>query len=224
MLCELSRKSKKMSISFPLSILDTWPGWTTKFELLYRQEKSRQKNGVTRVKDFGTPLWTMAASTRSLSRKELDQWRARLESLEGSENTIKGYSLSRCWPIAYPGGAWPTGDSFDGISATVFEVGSGGRSLRVDLLPAGYVLSEGDMISVATASGERLFRVLEEVTCNGSGVSPEFDVIPHLPADLAVNDQVRVTRPFCLMTMDSASTESDDNGRGRVSFQATEYR
>lgn len=215
-----------MTITYPLDILATWPGWTRKFELLKRQEVSRQKNGVTRVKDFGTHLWTMSASTRSLSRRELDQLRATLDALDGAEGTFKGYSLSRCWPIAYPGGAWPTGASFNGVSATVHTVGEGGKSLRIDLLPVGFVVSQADMVSVATASGERLFRVVEASTADGSGITPEFELRPHLPSDIAVNDLVRVTRPYCLMTINpgSISSDSDDSGRGRISFQATEYR
>ena len=217
-----------MSLTYPLDILADWPGWTTSFDLLWRQEQSRQANGVTRVKDFGEPLWRMTASTRSLSRPELDHWRARLNALENGIKTFKGYPLSRCYPIAYPRGTWPTGAAFDGVSATVYSIGADNKSLAVDMLPAGFVFSVGDFISVAYSAGTKfaLLQVMETATASGAGVTPEFEVRPHLPIGLAVDDVVSVRRPHCLMTLvpGSVASESEDNGRGKISFSAVEYR
>lgn len=215
-----------MALSYPLDILADWPGWVTKFELMWRQEVSRTQAGVTRVKDFGEPLWTMSASTRSLSRRELDYWRARLDALEGGLKTFKGYPLSRCWPIAYPGGSWPTGVAFDGVSAVVHTVSST-NSLRLKSLPAGYVVSVGDMLSIAHSTTKYcLVRAMETVTADGSGITAAFEVRPHLAIGVAANDVVSVKRPHCPMTLvpGSVSASSEDNGRGKISFDAVEYR
>lgn len=217
-----------MSLTYPLDILATWPGWTPTFKLMWRQEQSRQANGVTRTKDLGDPLWHLKATSKSLSRRELDQWRARLDALENGNQTFKGYSLSRCWPIAYPGGSWPTGGSFDGVSATVYAVGGDNKSLQVDLLPAAYKISVGDMLSITygSPSKQSLHRVTEDVTASGAGVSPAFSVQPHLPVGVVVDNLVAVKRPYCLMTLvpGSVSDDSDDSGRGKISFEAMEYR
>jgi hypothetical protein len=198
-----------MAITYPLDILtDAWPGWVTNFELRWRQEVSRTQAGVTRV------------------RAELDYWRARLDALEGGLKTFKGTPLSRYYPVAYPRGSWPTGVSFDGVSAQVHTVSST-NSLRLKLLPAAYVVSVGDMISIAHSSTKQcLVRAMETVTADGSGITAAFEVRPHLAVGVAANDVVSVKRPWCPMTLvpGSLATSSEDNGRGKISFDAVEYR
>ena len=219
-----------MSISYPQDILASFPGWSVEFDLAWRQEQSRQANGRTIVKDFGSPLWRAGYQSRSLSINELDYWRARLVSLENGLQTFKGIPLSRCYPILYPNGTWPTGGSFDGVSATIASIGSGNKSLTVDLLPAAYQFSVGDYISIAYSSAPTkygLHQVMEAATADGSGISGEFEVRPHLWPGMAVNDLVTVKRPFCIMAIvpGSISSASDaQTGRGSVSFQAIEAR
>jgi hypothetical protein len=216
-----------MAIVYPLDILATWPGWTTEFEQFSRDELSRQTNGVTRSKNLGSPLWRLSAVTRSLSINLLDEWRARLNALESGQQQFKGYSLSRCFPIAYPGGTWPTGGSFDGISATVYAVGSGNKSLRVDLLPAGFQLRVGDLLQVAHGDDLDVYGVQEAVTASAGGITPEFEVRPHLWPGVAVDNLVSVKRPWCSMTIvpGSISSSADlQTGRGTISFQAMESR
>lgn len=217
-----------MAMSFPLDFLPQWPGWSTEFDLQWRKEVSRQGSGATRVKDFGAPLWRAKYETRTLFRpSQLDYWRAVLSSLDGGERTFKAYQIARTYPIAYPSGSWPTGALFDGESATVHTVGVDNKSLRVDLLPAGYTVSVGDFLSIEYGSPTRYFlcQAVEAATADGFGVTPSFEVRPHLPVGLAVDGIVRVKRPFCLMTVDPGSVSMPSNllGRGAISFSATQY-
>lgn len=212
-----------MTITYPLDILADFPGWTPEFELLWRQEQSRQANGVTRVKDFGSPLWRLSASSRPLSPNELDFWRARLDALENGLQQFKGYPLSRCFPIAYPNGAWPTGGAFSGTTAAVNSINANRKSITLKSLPAGYKLSIGDMIQI----GRNLHRVQEAATANGSGITGAFEIRPHLWPETVINDPVSVKRPACLMTIvpgSIASSADPQTGRGTVSFQAIEAR
>lgn len=218
-----------MSLSFPLDFLATWPGWSVSFDLTWRKEVSRQASGAARTKDLGTPLWRARYQTRDLFRpSQLDYWRAVFNSMDGGEKTFKAWPIARSYPIAYPNGSWPTGVSFDGVSATVHTVGVDNKSLRVDLLPAGYVVSVGDFLSVEYGSPTKYFlcQAVESATADGSGVTPSFEVRPHLPVGLAVDGIVRVRRPFCLMTIDpgTLSIPSNLSGRGSITFDATEYR
>lgn len=219
-----------MALPDILDPLADFPGWTTSFELLWRQEQSRTAGGVTLVKDFGSPLWQGAWQSKSLSPNELDAWRARLDALENGMKTFKGYPLSRCYPIAYPKGAWPTGGSFNGRTATVYAVGAGNKSLRVDLLPAGFQLRVGDMLQVthgASPTRYDLYRVQEAATAIAGGITPEFEVRPHLWPGVAVDNLVSIYRPFCLMAIvpgSIASQADPQTGRGTVSFQAIEAR
>jgi hypothetical protein len=218
-----------MALSFPLDFLPNWPGWSTEFDLMWRKEVSRQANGATRKKDLGTPLWHAKFETRDLFRpSELDYWRAVLNSMDGGEATFRGYQIARSYPILYPNGSWPTGVSFNGETATVHTVGGDNKSLRVDLLPVGYTISVGDFLSVEYATGTKYFlcQAVEAAIADGSGVTPSFEVRPHLPPGLAVDGIVRVKRPFCLMTIDTDTLSIPANllGRGKISFEATECR
>lgn len=218
-----------MALSFPLNFLPDFPGWSTQFDLQWRKEQSRQGNGATRKKDLGTPLWRAKYQTRDLFRpSDLDYWRAVLNSMDGGEATFRGYNIARSFPILYPNGSWPTGVSFDGESATVHTVGVNNKSLRIDLLPAGYTISVGDFLSIEYGSPTKYFlcQAVESATADGSGVTPTFEVRPHLPVGLAVDGIVRVKRPFCEMTIDTDTLSIPANliGRGAISFEATEYR
>jgi hypothetical protein len=108
-----------MSLSEPFDILADFPGFTTVFQPLYRQEQSRTAGGKTYVKDLGDPLWTLTAQSRQMKPNELDYWRARLNAMENGLAMFRGYSMSRTYPIKYPRGSWPTGLAFDGVSASL---------------------------------------------------------------------------------------------------------
>lgn len=214
-----------MTLSEPFDLLPDFPGWVTKFELRYRQEQSRTAGGRTLVKDMGSPLWQLAAQTKVLRPNELDYWRARLAALENGLKTFWGYPLSRTYPISYPKGSWPTAGAFDGVSASLASINANRRAVAVGDLPAGFKLSVGDFISI---DGD-LHQAMEAATANGSGLTPQFEIRPHLWPDMAIGfpaPVVSVYRPACLMAVVPGSISADAglNGWGSVSFQAIEAR
>lgn len=203
-----------MAITYPIDLLAGFPGWSTDFSLLWRQEHSRHASGRTRVKDFGTPIWQANYVSTTLSANVLDAWRARLASLENGLNTFTGYSLSRCRPILHPGSSvLPEG--------AVDTVGADNKSLRVSGL-TDITLSIGDMIQV----GSYLYQVMEEAAAV-AGLTPLFEVRPHLATGAAALDVVKITKPSVAMTIvpGSVSASADPRtGRGSISFQAIEAR
>ena len=216
-----------MSLSEPFDLLADLPGWTTQFEVAWRQEQSRAAGGRTYVKDLGDPLWALTAQSRPLSPNELDYWRARLNAMENGLATFWGYSMSRCYPIKYPRGTWSTGAGFDG-NATLNSVGANNKSVSISGLPVGYVVSAGDYIQIGDAD---LHHVVEDATSNGSGITPEFEVRPHIWPGVDANDSpapiVKVKRPACIMAIVPGSVQSQadpQTGWGAVSFQAMEAR
>ncbi|MET0721032.1 MAG: hypothetical protein ABWY64_09380 [Tardiphaga sp.] len=210
-----------MAITYPINLLPGFPGWTTGFSLRWRQEQSTQASGRILVKDMGAPLWTLRAASKVLSPNNLDAWRARLEALENGLQQFWGYPMTRCYPIAYPNGSWPTGVAFNG-TGIVAAVNANRKAISVQALPAGFVLSVGDYVSVA---GD-LHQVMEAATANGSGVTPQFEIRPHLWPAAAVGAAASVARPSCLMAIVPGSLSSDAqlNGWGSISFQAIEAR
>lgn len=202
-----------MALTYPLDLLAGFPGWTTEFEPAFRQEQSRQANGVTRVKDLGSPIWRGAWQSRILKPNELDYWRARLESLEGGLKTFRGYSLSRCRPIAHPGAsALPQG--------SLHTIGAHRNSIRVNGIP-NVTLSIGDIIQI----GDRDIHRVQEPAAGA--LTALFEVRPHLWPGVATGASVRLVTPSCIMTVVQGSVSSAADpmtGEGTISFQGMEAR
>ncbi|MET4721910.1 hypothetical protein ABIF63_006016 [Bradyrhizobium japonicum] len=213
-----------MSIgSEPFELLADFPGWTTGFDLQARQEQSRSASGVTYVKDLGPPLWTLKAQSKVLPPNVLDHWRARLKVLEGGLYTFLGYPLSRVYPISYPKGSWPTGGSFDGVSAALLSINANRKAVRLEDLPAGFKFVIGDYLAI----GVDLHQVVEATTADGGGITPEFELRPHIwPGVTAGASAVKVYRPACVMALvpGSVSTDASLSGWGSIAFQGIEIR
>lgn len=203
-----------MAITEPLNLLDGFPGWSTSFELMARQEQSRHASGRTRVKDFGSPIWMGTWVSRTLSPNLLDEWHARLSAAAIDQMTFWGRPLSRCRPIKHPGqSALPVG--------SLQTIGANNKSARVSGLP-GIALSIGDMVQV----GNNLHRVLEPAAAV-AGLTPLFELRPHFWPGTATGQPVLISKPSCLMVIvpGSVSAAGDARtGRGPVSFQAMEAR
>lgn len=202
-----------MTITYPLDFLPEFPGWSTEFEPLFRQEYSRQGNGATIGKDFGSPLWRGAWTSRRLSANALDYWRARLESLEGVLKTFRAFPTSRCRPIMHSGAsALP--------AATLHAINLDGKQIAVAGL-AGITLSPGDMLQIGAGD---LHRVMEPAS--GTPTGP-FEVRPHIWPGVVIGAAVKISKPSCIMSIvpGTVSTTADAvTGRGTVGFEGIEVR
>lgn len=206
-----------MAVTFPLDLLEDMKGigWSTSFELVYRQEQSRHASGRIRVKDYGTPIWTATYSTKNLSPNRLDFWKARLGLLENGLNTFYAYPTSRCWPIKHPNGL-----GLNTLTAEINSINGNNKELSLKSIE-NLNLSIGDYLSV----NNRLYQVMEDSSTGNSGQGPEFEIRPHFNINnIAIDDTVRIYQPRCVMTLvpGSISFNSGLNGRGSVSFQAIE--
>lgn len=190
--------------------MDNWPGWTTRFELIYRQEQSRHASGRIRVKDFGTPIWRAAYQSRLLRPNEVDEWRARLAALENGMATFSAWPMSRCWPIAHPNGV---GASNGEINA----IGVDNDTISITWDGAVTTLSVGDYIEI---NSQWLHQVTGVLT---GGV---VQIVPHLSVGALVGQSVNIEQPGVLMTLvpGSVSSQTGLNGRASISFEAMEAR
>lgn len=198
-----------MAITYPFDLLADFPGWSVEYDLLHRQEHSRQANGRTIVKDFGSPLWRATYQTRSLRPNELDKWRARLAAMEDGLKTFKAYPLARCRPIAHPGSSvLPAG--------TINTIGADRKTVTLAGLSA-VALKAGDMVTVG---GRDLHRIVDVA----GGV---YEVRPHIWPGVMAGAAVIVSKPYCIMAIVPGSMGSSADlatGRGAISFQAIEAR
>ena len=202
-----------MAITYPYDILADFPGWSTDFDLAYRQEASRTAIGQTFVKDFGSPLWTASYQSRSMRPNELDAWRARLKALEGGLKQFRGRPTSRCYPIAYPNGM----GMGNVATVKVGTIGANRNTMTMTGLPAGYVVSVGDYLQIAPNNLHQVVNV----------AGAEIEIRPHLWPTITTGNAVTLVRPSCLMTIvpGSINTTADlSTGRGVITFQGFESR
>lgn len=200
-------------------MLDGFPGWSIEFDLMYRQEQSRSSSGRTYVKDFGSPLWRATYQSKQLRINALDYWRARLDVAENGLNEFWGMELSRCYPIADPRGA-----KIGPAEVTIALVGANRKDITLAGLPAGYVLTPGDMIQIRTND---LHRIVRAESPGGIAGTSLVEVRPHLWPGAAVGDPVSLIRPHCKMVIvpGTINTSAEARtGRGAVTFQAIESR
>lgn len=199
-------------VTYPYNLLEQFPGWSTEFDLMYRQELSRTAGGMTLVKDMGTPLWKATYQSYSMMPNQLDKWRARIKALDGGLKEFWGFPTSRCFPVVYPNGAG-MGNTANMKLATI---GSGRQAVTFSGVPTGYRFSVGDYIQIGT-------RNLHQVVAVGA----ELEIRPHLWPETKVNDVVKVVQPMCNMLIVPGSlkaTAEISTGRGTVSFDAVESR
>lgn len=198
-----------MAITYPFDLLDGFKGHSVDFDLLWRQEQSRQANGRTIVKDMGSPLWRASYQSAPKLAADLDRWRARLHAMEGGMKTFKGYPISRLRPINHPGSAaLPSG--------TLGTIGADRKTVTLSGL-SGVTLQAGDMIMIASKD-------LHQIVDIAAGV---YEVRPHIWPGVATGAAVSVNKPYCIMAVvpgSITSTADMASGIGAVSFQAIEAR
>lgn len=160
-----------------------------KFTLVERQEFSRQANGITLAKSFGSALWSGEWTTGPLPHDEALDYEALLNSLDGAIHEFYAHDLRRPYPRAHP-----NGDFTD--SGKIATVGADGKSLSLKSLPAGLTLSRGDYLAFDYGSGSRaLHQVMANVTAGPGGATGLIELRPHLRPGAQVDAAVSLKKP-----------------------------
>jgi hypothetical protein len=120
-------------------------------------------------------------------------------------------------PRLYPHGSFSD-------TATILSLGLNGKSLALTGAPPNFRLKVGDRFSYLLSGYHFIHEVQEEVSANASGVTPEFDVFPHLPLPLVTSTAVRLKRPVVSMRIEpeSIAYNGAENLIGTVSFSAVQ--
>lgn len=207
-----------MSISFPLTTLFSGIDFTDQtFQPVPRQELSRQANGRTIGKDFGSAAWMVSYTTAPLTTTDALTFESLLDTLDGVTNTFEAFDLRRPFPLAYPTGAFTDSGQLNSVNAN-------NKALSLKLLPAGYLVSVGDYLSFTYGTSRALHRVMEAVTANGSGLTTEFEVRPHIRPGWALSTAVALKAPRGLFVLVPGSvTPRTDGEKTIISFQAVQY-
>lgn len=191
-----------MTITYPRELIEPFGCRACTFEPLEIQARNPSRGGAVQVVGLGPTIWTMRYELVTVSEAVGAQWEAWLSSLRGGRRLFKAWHPWRRYGVAYPTGP---GGGFDG-SCTRTAIGGSLDTVTLSGLPAGYVLSPGDLMSWEHATNSQaLHRVTEGATANGSGVAtvtvePEIRVSPGSSA-------VTLHKAWCHAVVDPGSID-----------------
>ena len=187
-----------MTLTFPLTrsaFFDLLPIQQMSFDCPEQLQQSRTGDGSVLTADLGARLWRGDVQLGPMTRSEAAQVRALLDVLRGAGRSFMASDLAAPRPLADPD------LSFLGTAAPVLHtIGADSRTLRVAGLPAGYVLSAGDLLSFSygvSPTRHALHRVVSEAIADGTGLTPLFEVTPHIRPGAAAGAAVTLDRPSC---------------------------
>lgn len=208
-----------MALSFPLTdILSFLPIADQTFPLVSRQELSRQASGVTLAKELGSAIWAPTFSTDIVDNDDAVAYEAKLNSLDGAINPFTAGDMRRLYPRSHPTGVF-------GDTGILHSVNANNKALSISGLDAGFVLSIGDYLAFTYGSSRALHQVVEAVTANGSGLTTEFEVRPHIRPGWSLSAAITLKQPKGYFTLVPGSVSSKVSGpiNSVISFQAVQY-
>jgi len=213
-----------MAITFPRTFPTEWKHGRTDFKLIRRQSTSPTWGGRNQVSELGPAVWYASYETTLLSRVALRACLSWLDSLQGGMKTFYGHDPAFPFPASdSPAGPATIGTPIIG-SWSVADSTVGAYSATV-----GFQIKAGDYVAFdyPAAGGEThraLHRIVEDQTVNGSGVFTALTVQPRILSGLAGGESCVFTRPAAEMRIlaDTIKTATDENGFGRVGFEAVQ--
>lgn len=196
-----------------------WPGWAS-LSPVWGDETSNLANGVTLVKELRPQLWQLDAETVTLEPTDLAFWRTKLLGLQNGKRLFYGFDKTNFYPLHYPNGFWPTGDSFSGNTAQIHSI-TDRYNIALDHLPKGYIGTVGDFLSIVfSGSLISLHRVVESFVSDDDGVTATFSIEPYLRIGVAPGAVVSVKKPGCNMMVVPGSVVYPGAAiRGSLSFK-----
>lgn len=183
-----------------------------------QQEISSQADGRTRFANLGPSLWRGSISCSTMDPEDLEAALALIGSIEGTGGTFYVWHPAKQYPRRDGGGV-----ILGASTVQINSLGIDNKSLSLKGLPNGYVLSRGDLLSFDYLTSPT-YRALHQVvpatiTANGSGVTAEFEVHPHIEPGAATNAAVSLIRAAAEMMIVPGSINAKHiPDRGSLAF------
>lgn len=205
-----------MPLTFPLSLADFIDRLPIKSIALHCPEvldMSRTGGGEILTNDAGARLWQGKIALGRLDRFETSEAMALIDLVRGGGGrSFYVYDTRHPAPRDDPDGA-----TLGASNVQIRALGSDNRTIQLKGLPAGYVLRRGDMLSFDYASNPvrtALHRVVEtSIAAGGQGNTGDFEVVPNIRVGAAVNDTVRLVKPYCKALLVPGSVDPGTPGR-----------
>lgn len=188
-----------MAYSFPLSLAslaDLLRISAVTWDVQRFDEYSGTGSGHDIQAELAKPKWLADIELAPDYHNGIKQIAAVFRKLQGSQNAFMLHDpLSR-----YPQSD-ADGTALGASAVQINTVGTDGHSLRLKGLPTTYQLTIGDKGQINFGSGRVYFFEVSETVTAVAGVTPSFEVFPHLPEGIAINQAVILSRPACKMIL-----------------------
>lgn len=155
---------------------------------------TRSAGGDVMRSDRGARLWRVNCAMPPLRNADAAEVRAMMHYLRGAGTTC----VVRPKPNPYPAYD-PDGTILGASAVTIYDLIAGNRELRLQGLPAGYVLTPGDYLSFNYGTDPIRYAFHQIVvggTTAGTGITPNIEVVPPIRPGAAVGEAVRLGRPL----------------------------
>lgn len=165
------------------------------FQLVSNRSFSRLQNGQAIPFSNGSPYWSGSAVLIPSYHADAAEFEMEMMRLSRPGETFLIYDARFNGPRADPGGVI-LGDR----EPLIHTLGADNRSMRISGLPAAYVLNVGDYIGATYGANPvryMLLRVATPAIASTSGLTPLFEVEPHIPHGVSVGASVQLVRPVC---------------------------
>jgi hypothetical protein len=213
-----------MSISFPRSLSDLADLLSiaaVQWGELRSETGSPVGSGEFLTHSLGPVLWTADVTSTPMPHAEAEQMRARIGALDGSSQAFYLFNPLMKYPQSDPGGA-----NLGTATVTIDSINVNRKALKLAGLPAGYLLTIGDYFHVDYDSSpyrRALIQIAESATADGSGLTLEFEVRPHLRPGISAGASVSLIKPAAkvkVMPDTLAIEQAEDATMSRVRFSA----
>lgn len=191
-----------MAMTFPLdlpSLADKLSIASVKWDVMRFDQYSGIGSGHDLQAELAAPKWIADIELSPGYSDGLKQIAAITRKLHGSQNAFMLFD-----PLSQFPQADPDGSVLAASTVQVYTVGTDRQSLRLKGLPAGYVLTISDKAQIVYSSDPTrnfFLEISETVTASGAGITPSFEIYPHIPVGIAIDDVVILKKPACKMIM-----------------------
>jgi hypothetical protein len=183
-----------MPLSFPLALADLadlLPIAAVAWNEARQDAISALGSGEWLAHELAPPLHEAEVRTARMPHARAEQLRARLRALDG------GAHFYLCNPTMLYPQADPGGTILGSASVTIGSINANRRAITLSGLPAGYVITMGDYLHVDYGAPSRraLLQAAEGAIASSSGVTPEFELRPHLRPGITIGLAVSLKKP-----------------------------
>jgi len=205
-----------MAASFPIPLADFLGGLPIRsivFDLADKRGTTGLGSGEIQTYQVAPRLWTGMVTVGANRTHTIRQVEAQVRRLQNVGSTFLVSDQSALAPYDDPDGT-----TLGASTPTVHTMDSNNRDLRVQGLPAGYTLQRGDLLTIVQSNHLAMHQVMTgTVTADGTGLTPLFEVTPHIRPVAAVSDAVKLAPAYCKAMIVPGSVKPAQHNPGLIS-------